>query len=251
MDRQSLRGLGGLLGYLSTLPGPDGVALALTNGPLAAFGARVAVLFRHSGDVLLPWGWSRQLPDVTTVLPPVSVGSPFPAARACRELETVVTEQSEIRAAGAEWGFLGDLLAASDRPSDPDARLLTVPLIREGRGVGAVMASITGPLVHEDGPLFSALGAALGLWIAYPASPANGSGNGTHDDLALTPRQVRLLEGVAAGHSTAEIAASLGFSESTVKFEVSRLMRLLRAPNRQAAVRTARTLGLLADSSVG
>ena len=53
---------------------------------------------------------------------------------------------------------------------------------------------------------------------------------------------LRLIE---EGKTNTSIAATLGFSDSTVKLEIRRLLQMLRAPDRETAVRKAREYGLL------
>jgi len=55
-------------------------------------------------------------------------------------------------------------------------------------------------------------------------------------ELGLTPREVEILEQVAAGLSNREIAAALFVSENTVKTHVSRLFDKLGARRRTQAV---------------
>jgi DNA-binding NarL/FixJ family response regulator len=64
---------------------------------------------------------------------------------------------------------------------------------------------------------------------------------------ALTPRQCDILALVLCGWTNADIGARLGYSESTVKQEVQRAARILDAPDRMAAARRARGLGLLGE----
>ncbi|SRR5882724_1633528 len=56
--------------------------------------------------------------------------------------------------------------------------------------------------------------------------------------LGLTPRQQQLLSFLARGLTNKEIAANLNLSEFTVKNHVHRIMRLLKAESRYAAVQT-------------
>ena len=63
--------------------------------------------------------------------------------------------------------------------------------------------------------------------------------------LGLTPREIEILEQIAAGKSTREIAAALFVSENTVKTHASRLYDKLGVRRRTQAVQEARTLGLL------
>jgi NarL family two-component system response regulator LiaR len=64
--------------------------------------------------------------------------------------------------------------------------------------------------------------------------------------LGITPREMEILEAIAAGLSTREIAAKLFVSENTVKTHSSRLFDKLDARRRTQAVQVAREAGLIA-----
>jgi DNA-binding CsgD family transcriptional regulator len=63
--------------------------------------------------------------------------------------------------------------------------------------------------------------------------------------LAITPRELEILDQIAAGKSTREIAQALFVSENTVKTHASRVYDKLRVKRRTQAVQEARRLGLL------
>ena len=63
--------------------------------------------------------------------------------------------------------------------------------------------------------------------------------------LAITPREMEILDEIAAGKSTREIAQALFVSENTVKTHASRLYDKLGVGRRTQAVQEARRLGLL------
>ena len=63
--------------------------------------------------------------------------------------------------------------------------------------------------------------------------------------LGISPREVAVLEEIAAGHSNKQIAARLQVSPNTVKTHVARLFEKLGARRRTEALRKARELGLL------
>lgn len=64
-------------------------------------------------------------------------------------------------------------------------------------------------------------------------------------DVRLTERQSQILELLAAGLSTKQIAERLGVSDQTVKWHVARLMRLLSVENRPALIAASIRAGLL------
>jgi DNA-binding CsgD family transcriptional regulator len=63
--------------------------------------------------------------------------------------------------------------------------------------------------------------------------------------LAITPRELDILDQIAAGKSTREIAQALFVSENTVKTHASRVYDKLGVKRRTQAVQEARRLGLL------
>ena len=67
----------------------------------------------------------------------------------------------------------------------------------------------------------------------------------------LTPRQREILDLLASGLSTAEIAKRLTLSTETVRNHLRSLFRELRAHTRPEAIAAARRLGLLAPAALG
>ena len=110
--------------------------------------------------------------------------------------------------------------------------------------------------------LFSTLGIWLGLKLTRTretvivrevpvAVPARASEPFVADparvrQLGITPRELEILEAIAAGLSTREIAARLFVSENTVKTHSSRLFDKLNARRRTQAVQIAKEAGLIA-----
>jgi DNA-binding CsgD family transcriptional regulator len=64
--------------------------------------------------------------------------------------------------------------------------------------------------------------------------------------LGITPRELEILELIAAGLSTREIAGRLFVSENTVKTHTSRLFDKLNARRRTQAVQIAKAAGIIA-----
>ena len=91
---------------------------------------------------------------------------------------------------------------------------------------------------------------ALGIFIgarvlARPsARPFDGNPQ-AQAALGISPRELTVLNELAAGHPNKTIAARLHISPDTVKTHVARLFDKLDATRRTEAVRKARELGLL------
>jgi DNA-binding CsgD family transcriptional regulator len=111
------------------------------------------------------------------------------------------------------------------------------------------------------GGLIAALFAAVGIWLGLTVRktkevvvvkevpvPAGGPftvNAGKVEELSITPRELEILQLIANGMSTKEIAESLFVSENTVKTHASRLFDKLGANRRTKAVQIGKTLGLI------
>ena len=65
------------------------------------------------------------------------------------------------------------------------------------------------------------------------------------EQLGITPRELEILEAMAAGFSNREIAEKLFVSENTVKTHAARLFDKLAAKRRTQAVQLAKEAGLI------
>ncbi|MCC7410932.1 MAG: winged helix-turn-helix transcriptional regulator [Gammaproteobacteria bacterium] len=80
-------------------------------------------------------------------------------------------------------------------------------------------------------------GPDAGAVAAVPARPALVE--------TLSEREREVLQAIANGASNQSIAAQLGISDNTVKWHVKNIFGKLAVPNRTAAARAARSLGLI------
>ncbi len=105
------------------------------------------------------------------------------------------------------------------------------------------------PIVDEVGNLATWYRVDLLPQSASPAVlPAGSTASGSDDsigDYALTPREVEVLECLAAGRTNQEIASHLGISIKTASVHVSNILRKFDVPSRQDAARMAHRLGVL------
>lgn len=67
----------------------------------------------------------------------------------------------------------------------------------------------------------------------------------THRGKLLSPLEARILEGVAAGASTMQMATKLYLSRQGIEYHVGSMLRKLKAPNRAALVARAYAAGML------
>jgi DNA-binding CsgD family transcriptional regulator len=115
--------------------------------------------------------------------------------------------------------------------------------------------------VEIYGGLIALLFASLGIWIGLThtrkkevvvvrevAVPAGGPfvrDQAKVSELGITPRELEILEHIARGMSTREIAAALFVSENTVKTHASRLFDKLSVNRRTQAVEVAKRFALI------
>ena len=103
--------------------------------------------------------------------------------------------------------------------------------------------------------LFAAVGIWLGLKLTRPRETVvikevQVSGpfvrnEAKREELGITPRELEILEAMAAGLSNREMAEKLFVSENTVKTHAGRLFEKLSAQRRTQAVQRAKEAGLI------
>jgi DNA-binding NarL/FixJ family response regulator len=93
---------------------------------------------------------------------------------------------------------------------------------------------------------FLVLGVVIGIRVMGPSATAVFDGNPKAlESLGISPRELTVLQQLAAGHTNKEIAARLNVAPDTVKSHVSRLYEKLGAKRRTDAVNRARELGIV------
>ena len=111
------------------------------------------------------------------------------------------------------------------------------------------------------GGVVAVLFATLGIWLGRKLTktretvvvrevPVAVTGPFTRNDarveqLGITPRELEILEALAAGFSNREIAERLYVSENTVKTHAARLFDKLSAKRRTQAVQRAKEAGII------
>jgi DNA-binding NarL/FixJ family response regulator len=105
--------------------------------------------------------------------------------------------------------------------------------------------------------VFATIAPLLGLYVSMRSPVPNGhpvddkhpklSQVDRDADTELTPRQLRILHLLAEGMTNPQIAARIGFSDSTVRQETMAIYRFLNADGRRDAVHIAGLRGLLAE----
>ena len=93
---------------------------------------------------------------------------------------------------------------------------------------------------------FLGLGVYIGMRVIGASRPAPFDGNPkAQAALGISPRELTILNELAAGRSNKEIAANLNVSPNTVKTHVARLYEKLDAKRRTDAINKARELGIV------
>lgn len=111
------------------------------------------------------------------------------------------------------------------------------------------------------GGLIALVFATVGIWLGLtltrkeevvvvrevpvPAQTPFVRNDATVTQLGITPREMDILEHIASGKSTREIAAALFVSENTVKTHCSRLFDKLNVGRRTQAIAEGKRLGII------
>lgn len=111
----------------------------------------------------------------------------------------------------------------------------------------AIEAGASGYLLKDTAPaeLFTAIVAAAGGASALSPSVASKLMAQMRAGPTLTPREIQVLEAVAAGFSNREIARRMFLSEGTVKTHLTNTFGKLGVRSRTAAVAQARARGII------
>ena len=211
--RSRLATVASVLHDLGCEPSPDDVAGALVRSLADEVGARAAMLVLLEGEALRLIGCHGYADEERAAFDLLPLAADLPICEAVREGVPLVSS-----------------LGAS------------VPIIVQGRAVGGYgfACGADRAWTSLDLALLSTLAHALGLWLAHPSSGLVATAGPAVDTVPLTPRQAAVLALVVEGRSTAAIGSALGYSESTVKQEISRLLRAFGVTDRTQLAERAR-----------
>mgnify|MGYP000409028659 CR=1 FL=1 len=100
---------------------------------------------------------------------------------------------------------------------------------------------------HSDLVAIQGLTAALSLWLGRVRDRliAQLTSSGTTSAIALTARQRAILDLLTQGQTNGEMAAALGCSRSTVKYDLQRIMFAVGVRSRGEVLHRAAKLGLM------
>jgi DNA-binding CsgD family transcriptional regulator len=185
--------------------------------------------------------------DVVSALQHLSIWDRSPAVDAIRRGEPLVFLDAET----VRWHY--PLLARHSEILHPT---MAWPLRQGAERVGAIHMQFESPLnEHALTALFRDIAPVVALYLSLTSNvrqPSNGHGNprtrAEHSrNGALTERQLTITRLLAKGMTNPEIAARIGFSDSTVRQETMAIYRHLGANGRREAARIASLRGLLTE----
>ena len=239
------------LRFLSALPDPDSVARSLLYGPMGAFDAGAVSITRVHGETLDlngTAGYTRGEVDSYWRVP-LTVPTPF--SRCVLEAEVVIDELEDVtknfealRVDEGLWQGFMDRFGVG--------QVISAPIVLQGTVIGAFggITRTKRTWSSLDFALLDGISSALGLWMTHPDAPSPRTDRlGQHGAglLHVTQRQQHILRLVEVGKSNTGIALALGYSVSTIKQELQRVMRGMGVSDRAEAAARARSLGLLTD----
>lgn len=245
-------GLPQFLRFLANLPAPDNVARALLLGPMSTLDTGAVSITQVRGEALELNGTYGYTPGEVDGYWRVPLSVPTPFSRCVREAEVVIDEIEEVTTRfealqvdeGMWQGFM-DRFGVG--------QVISAPIVFQGTVIGA-FGGITRSKrrwTSLDFALLDGISSALGLWMTHPDTPTTRTDRLLRRDegiLHVTQRQQQILRLVEIGKSNTAIALALGYSVSTIKQELQRVMRNMGVSDRVDAAARARSLGLLTDS---
>lgn len=249
----SLAPLDRYLTYLTTFPDPNNACVALMRGPLAPLGAKSGSIWaRYSDEEIRIIGSYQSSADVVQRYGSIPLDLDVPVSRCVMTGETLVHDLTSITSTFPALAIDSSIWQAiSDRSQG--TYLVSQPIVAAGMTLGAIgfVSSQTRGFIESFAPMLSSISSAVALWLTHPQTKEHVSTVGlavqSPATLRLTPRQQQILLLVEDGKSNAAIAHLMGYSLSTVKQELQRMLFSLRVHGRQEAVQRARELGLLAQ----
>ena len=140
------------------------------------------------------------------------------------------------------------------REARPDTKVILFTVEESRVGIAeAIQAGVSGYLLKDvsaDELIKAARLAAEGKAVIHPAltqtflEEAQSSGGRRHEE-PLSPRETQILQMIAYGATTKEVASKLTISPHTVKTHLERIFEKLRANDRAEAVAIALRRGLV------
>ncbi len=235
--------------FISSYPDPQEVCEVLLDGPLAVFSAKsVNMFFKTQHETFRIAGTTGITAPLVPRYAEFSSALVTPVREAITDCEIITTtmlkQLDDYPSLGVDRTLWEEVAQV-----EGDLRIDTIPIVSNGKAIGAFDMFCDGDEpTRKDYAYVGALGYFLGVWATHPFTD-DGSDpqlftDPTEVSFMLNQRQLRILELVEQGRSNSAIAVILGYSQSTVKQELQRSMRVLRTNERSEAAKRARELGL-------
>ena len=234
------------LDLLTGVPEGDTVARALAAGVLMDLRAHVTCIYRLSDDGrdLLLVGKFGGAPEQVRALEVVPLDLEWPVGRAFHRDRVLFEAIDDIRQSSP----LASPLCGADVAGSAGGTLAVLPLHHAGVSIGVMTTAVEvslrpGDIVSDQLELVSSL---ISLWLLAAMSrgclrePSADKGR-----RVLTDRQLQVLQLMDQGLSNGEIARVVGYSEPTVKADISALYRLMPSASRSELLANAGRAGLL------
>jgi len=247
---QQMDRINAMVTYLATKPTLDDVAQHLVLDTFRESKPRTALIsvFDSSGSVSAAGSFGLA-PDMVRALRRLSLWDRSPSVDAIREGAPVVHTDRQTLLTNYPWlGNHEGLLYPT----------IAWPLAVGGQRLGSLQVQFAETISQAvvEG-VFATIAPLLGLYVSMRSPIPNGhpvddkhpklSQVDRDADTELTPRQLRILHLLAEGMTNPQIAARIGFSDSTVRQETMAIYRFLNADGRRDAVHIAGLRGLLAE----
>ncbi|CAB4892993.1 MAG: hypothetical protein F2923_00485 [Actinobacteria bacterium] len=246
----SVSALPAFLRFLSTYPEPQEVCDVLMAGPLSSILAQsVNMVLKTTNDTFKTVAATGMAAPLVPRYQEFSCSLSTPVSHAVREAEIVSTRMLDQFDRYTDLEIDRSMWEEVSRVTG-DLMIETVPIVSNGTVLGVYVVFHDPELVlsRADFSMLSGIGHLLGVWATHPLTETNldASLPAFSDELAfmLNERQLQVLELVELGRSNSAIGVILGYSQSTVKQDLQRAMRVLRASDRIEAAQRARELGL-------
>ena len=247
---EPVMGIPRLLQYLATMPDGWQVTHALVEGVLSHYECAAAMVWLlETPKELHLFGYYGMSDDHLARWHKVPVSVPTQMAKSVRDGEILAStivdftkDYPDVEFDEHKWRQLIGTVSNGD--------ILSVPLSAKGLTVGVLQFATYTPRTWSirDFNVLEGIGSALSLWATHQDRPLRllPAAMEAQQPLALTDRQLQILRAISRGRSNAAIAAALGFSQSTVKQEVQRMLRAMLVVEREQLPATALRLGLCA-----